>query len=131
MAISPASRPGWNVSSTERLAVCLPLLVLAGPPTLAPGDARGQAPLPPRLSVDPALSPPSGVTRDGRAGLVAYWLESHTVRFRKARAARGGRCNPAVWLRAQDHLHRSLTGPRQCYIRVAAVPRGRLHPRWA
>ena len=71
MPISPASRPGLNVSSTERLAVCLLLVGLAGPATLAPGDARGQAPLPPRLSVDPAFSPPSGVARDSSAGFVA------------------------------------------------------------
>jgi len=69
MPISPASRPGLNVSSTERLAVCLLLLVLAGLATLAPGDARGQAP--PRLSVDPAFSPPSGVARDSSAGFIA------------------------------------------------------------
>ncbi len=71
MPISPASRPGLNVSSTERLAVCLLLLGLAGPATLVPGDARGQAPLPPRLSIDRAFSPPSGVARDSSAGLFA------------------------------------------------------------
>jgi hypothetical protein len=71
MPISPASRPGLNVSSTKPLAVCLLLLGLAGPATLAPGDALGQAPLPPRLSVDRAFSPPFGVARDSSAGLVA------------------------------------------------------------
>jgi hypothetical protein len=73
MPISPASRPGLNVSSTKpkRLAVCLLFLGLAGPAALAPGDALGQAPLPPRLSVDRAFSPPSGVARDSSPGLVA------------------------------------------------------------
>ena len=36
-----------------------------------------------------------------RMGGGCRWLASHAARFRDSRAARDGRCKPAVWLRAQ------------------------------